>query len=393
VPAWKLVTPRTLDNSEVRDYSWPCVLVFVRTWAPERAFGPGGEHEPGDFVPKRLYMPDGRSVPVCVVKVDKVPDDPQQQPLVGRWPMSWLGGGLPILTRVQELERRATAGCLVTDGHLTYVLTARHACGEPGTRIFSRLRGGEVSIGLSSEKQLTRLPFSQVYADFPGRRSYLTLDVGLVRLDDINDWTSNVYGLPAVGHLADVYEQNLTLKLIDQPVVAFGAATGLLEGRIEALFYRYRSVGGDDHVADFLIAVSRRRRLPHRRRVAGVLREARRGGPRPPAVQPGPAPVPRVAVLRRDGEVPEGEGRGALRRGRRNARALRRRRVPAAARIDVLERRSDAAGRTASSADPARTRPSTSRTACSPPTRRRCSTASSPPSSTSSPRSCRRATG
>lgn len=253
-PLRKVTTPRTLANSQVRDYSWPAVLVFVREWAPESAFAAGGRHQPTDFVPKRLYMPDGRAVPVCVVKVDEVPDDPQEQPLVGRWPMSWLGGGLPIIARVQESERRATAGGLVTDGHLTYVLTARHACGEPGTQIFSRLRGGEVEIGQSSARQLTRLPFSEVYPDFPGRKSYLTLDVGLVRVNDVNDWTSNVYGLPAVGHIADVYEQNLTLKLIDQPVVAFGAASGVLEGSIKALFYRYRSVGGYDYVADFLVA-------------------------------------------------------------------------------------------------------------------------------------------
>jgi hypothetical protein len=248
------VGPRTLGNSSVRDYSWPCILVFIREWLPEKAFGSDGHHAATDLVPKRLYMPDGRAVPVCVVKVEEVADDPQEPTLIGRWPMSWLGGGLPILTRIQEQERRATAGCLVTDGHLTYVLTARHACGEPGTPVFSRLRGGEIEIGESSVKQLTRLPFSEVYTDFPGRKSYLTLDVGLVRLNDVNDWTSNVYGLPAVGHLADIYEQNLTLKLIDQPVVAFGAASGLLNGTIKALFYRYRSVGGYDYVADFLIA-------------------------------------------------------------------------------------------------------------------------------------------
>src|SRR5262249_17342543 len=26
--------PRTLDNSEVRPYSWPCVLAFVERWIP-----------------------------------------------------------------------------------------------------------------------------------------------------------------------------------------------------------------------------------------------------------------------------------------------------------------------------------------------------------------------
>ena len=30
-------TPRTLGNSGVRPYSWPCILVFVKTWADEES--------------------------------------------------------------------------------------------------------------------------------------------------------------------------------------------------------------------------------------------------------------------------------------------------------------------------------------------------------------------
>ena len=155
---------------------------------------------------------------------------------------------------MQGAEYHATAGCLVTDGHLTYALTARHACGEAGTPILSTLRGGRVPVGTSSPKQLTRVPFSEVYPDFPGRRSYCSLDVGLVRLDKVDDWTSNTYGLPPLGPLADVNELNLSLRLIDQPVMGYGAASGLLRGAIKALFYRHRSVGGYDYVGDFLIA-------------------------------------------------------------------------------------------------------------------------------------------
>src|SRR5690349_19333963 len=32
--------PRTLGNSEVRSYSWPCILVFVKDWADEKALKP-----------------------------------------------------------------------------------------------------------------------------------------------------------------------------------------------------------------------------------------------------------------------------------------------------------------------------------------------------------------
>jgi len=76
-----------------------------------------------------------------------------------------------------------------------------------------------------------------------------------VRIDDIKDWTPNVYGLPPIKPLFDIYEQNLSLrKLMDRPVIAMGAASGLLQGKIKAMFYRYRSVGGFDYVSDFLIA-------------------------------------------------------------------------------------------------------------------------------------------
>jgi hypothetical protein len=35
-PRRKLTYPRTLANSEVRDYSWPCILVLVREWIAGR---------------------------------------------------------------------------------------------------------------------------------------------------------------------------------------------------------------------------------------------------------------------------------------------------------------------------------------------------------------------
>jgi hypothetical protein len=56
--------------------------------------------------------------------------------------------------------------------------------------------------------------------------------------------------LPPIKPLFDVYEQNLSLRrLMDQPVVAVGASSGLMHGTIKAMFYRYRSVGGYDYVS------------------------------------------------------------------------------------------------------------------------------------------------
>ncbi|MFC6491601.1 hypothetical protein [Ancylobacter dichloromethanicus] len=94
----------------------------------------------------------------------------------------------------------------------------------------------------------------EVYTDFPGRRTWLTLDIGLVALANLRDWTSQVYGLGALGALADLSERNITLRLIGAKIVAYGAISGRLSGQIKALFYRHRSIGGYDDVSDFLIA-------------------------------------------------------------------------------------------------------------------------------------------
>lgn len=243
---------RRFDNSSVRDYSWPCVLVMVKEWMPESAFG-GRKLHAQDMVPKTLYMPDGRSVPVCVVKV--TPGEERRDSLPHwHWPESLIGGGLPVLINAQQQEKVASIGCLVTDGHTTYALTNRHVCGAEGEEVYSIRRGQKVRIGRASDKQLTRMPFSEVYPDFVVRRTYLNLDIGLIDVDDASDWTSQVYGLGEIGQLADLSEQNITLRLIGAKLVAHGAASGDLKGTIKALFYRYKSVGGYDYVSDFLIA-------------------------------------------------------------------------------------------------------------------------------------------
>jgi hypothetical protein len=246
--------PRTFANSGVRPYSWPCVIVMVDAWVDEDAFTGDGLH-PQDMVPRSLYLPDGRIIPVCVVQVEPVA--PQQRKLAGWiWPEAPIGGGFPLLVKSQGLQRVASVGCLVTDGHTIYALTNRHVCGAPGEPVYARLRGAEVEIGHASSLQLTRRFFTEVYPGFPGNRTYLNLDVGLVEVSDARDWTSSIYGMGPAGALADLNEQNLGLQLIDQPVFAFGAVSGPLQGAIKALFYRYKSVGGYDYVADLMIAPS-----------------------------------------------------------------------------------------------------------------------------------------
>lgn len=244
---------RTLQNSEVRDYSWPCVLAFVTNWVSQDKFGGDGPLRPEDSIPKTLYLPDGRMVPVCIVKVEQGAPDRTRLPN-WLWPSRLFGGGMPIIVNTQAQEHRATAGCLVSDGHTTYLLTSRHVCGLEGEPVFTLSAGERVQIGVASKHHLSRLEFAEVYPEFVGRRTYVNLDVGLIELADLNDWTSQTFGLGPSGALADLNELNITTRLIDAPVIASGAASGRLEGRIKALFYRYKSVGGYDYVSDFLIA-------------------------------------------------------------------------------------------------------------------------------------------
>lgn len=243
--------PRTLLNSEVRPYSWPCVLVFVDQWVNEADMR-RLKLKASDLVPNTLYMPDGTRVPVCVVYAP--PDEVRPeggQPI--HFAESFMGGGYPLSLRVQGQDRFASAGCLVTDGHATYALTNRHVVGEPGEPVYARINGSEVRVGESSDKQLTRVPFCDLFPEWPGKNVYVNFDVGLVKLDDINQWTAQVFGVGTVGKLADFGLHNLSLRLISAPVSAYGAASGAMLGQVFGLFYRYRSVGGTDYVADYLI--------------------------------------------------------------------------------------------------------------------------------------------
>lgn len=247
--------PRTFENSRVLDISWPCILVLVRNWVAAHGFGgPNGKFAAQDMVPKMLFMPDGRMVPVCVVQVQPA-ETIKAAPADIKWPNSAVGGGFPLTVEAQGEHRRASVGCLVTDGHTVYALTNRHVCGRPGSPVSVETRGGAGVIGHAATLQLARLPFTEIYPAFPGRNCYSTLDIGLVEVENLNDWTSQIFGLDApVGPIADLNEMNLGLQMIDQPVVAFGAHSGRLQGRIKALFYRHKSLGGHDYIADFLIA-------------------------------------------------------------------------------------------------------------------------------------------
>ncbi len=246
--------PRTFANAEVRDNSWPCILVLVNDWKASTDFGGDGGLDPSHMVPRILYLADGRAAPVCVVLVTPGVAA-SAAPALEKWPESYIGGGCPIFATVQGETRRASVGCLVSDGHRTYALTNRHVAGEGGTVISASLRGNMTEVGVASEKALTRVAFNDVFPAFNLQRTFLTLDAGLVDVDVAADWTSRPFGIEGdPGAVADLNEANLGAQLIDRPVEAFGAASGHLKGRIKALFYRHKAMAGYDFVSEFLIA-------------------------------------------------------------------------------------------------------------------------------------------
>jgi hypothetical protein len=238
---------RRLDNSEVRPYSWPAILVFVSAWVEPDEFA-----NPESAVPSAVYLSDGRRVPICVIKATLDAQSPESE---ARWlyPGSLLGGGYPVLCDIQGREHFASVGCLVSDGHRVYALTNRHVAGEAGTPIFSILNGNKEQIGVSSALSETRAPFADLYPGWPGKDTYVNLDIGLIDVADLNRWTTQVYGLGEIGALADLDISNLSLRLIGCPVRAHGAAGGQMRGEVCALFYRYKAVGGFEYVADALI--------------------------------------------------------------------------------------------------------------------------------------------
>lgn len=254
--------PKRLHECEVRYYSWPAVLVFVSEWILDRKFGKAGIGS-SDYIPPTIYLPDGREVPVCVVEakpIERVPAAPTDM----AFPQNVIGGGYPLVTRVQGDVHLASIGCLVTDGHKVYALTNRHVAGDPGERVYAIVDGKEIAIGTSSKKQLAGKAFSDIYPGWPGRDVIVNMDVGLVELDDKSLWTAQIYGVGEIGRGADVNVDNLSLQIIGAQVRAYGCASRQMAGQILALFYRYKSSGGFEHITDFLIGPRRNASEPLR---------------------------------------------------------------------------------------------------------------------------------
>jgi hypothetical protein len=175
------------------------------------------------------------------------------------FPDQLIGGGYPIFTDEQEQQHVGSLGCLVSDGDIVYALTNRHVTGEEGRPTYSMLRGQKIQIGTSAKSrleqksQLGKRLFKDVYPGWPGSRSFVNLDAGLIRIDDLNYWTAQVFGIGELGDPVDLNTDTISLDLIGCPVRAFGGGSGELFGEIQALFYRYKSIGGFEYISDLLI--------------------------------------------------------------------------------------------------------------------------------------------
>jgi len=248
-------TERTLANSIVKEWSYPCVLVFVKEWMTQEELV---KQDPDQVVPRYLYLPDGRVIRTCVVLAEK--DEFASAPLQNlAFPAQLVGGGYPLMTDTQEQEHIGSIGCLVTDGDAVYALTNRHVTGirreteSKGRDVFTFVDGKRVKIGETDFNQVGKKSFCDVYPGWAGTQSHLNLDAGLIRVEDVNQWTAQVFGIGEIGDLISLHRNNISLDLIGSPVRAFGGASGELAGKIEALFYRYKSIGGFDYICDLLI--------------------------------------------------------------------------------------------------------------------------------------------
>lgn len=197
-------------------------------------------------------MADGRVVPLCVVLAPPVEAEPPE-PFTPVFPDNWMGGGYPVIADVQNQEHIASIGGMVTDGHLVYAITNRHVTGTAGEVVYSLLGGERVAVGASSRKQISRMPFEKAYPEWPGKNVFVHMDIGLIEVEDATRWTGQVYGIGPTGRMLDLNTDNLSLRLIDRPLRAFGCASGPMHGRVLGMFYRYKTVSGSEYISDFII--------------------------------------------------------------------------------------------------------------------------------------------
>lgn len=293
---------RTLQNSSVKPWSWPCVLVFVRTWQPLKKL------HPDDVIPPFISLSDGRVVPVCTLEAPLYAGDAPRQTGNLTFSSNIVGGGYPVLADVQGTEHIGSLACIVTDGDRYFALTNQHVAGLQGREIYTLVRGARSRIGVAAGAALRKKPFREVFPGFPGHDTQSNLDIGLIELDDAALCTSQVFGLGVLGPLVDFNEHSVSLDWIGVQLVAHGAHSARLEGEVKALFYRYSALNGTDFVSDFLIGGRGNAPLPTAPGDSGTLwcldpaQEAVAGGngkkPKKKQVKPAERAIDRVERYR-----------------------------------------------------------------------------------------------
>jgi hypothetical protein len=103
--------------------------------------------------------------------------------------------------------------------------TNGYVTGEQGEVVYSRLGGKLERIGVSSAKQATRIPFTEIYPGWSGHNVYVNLDVGLIDVDDLDRWTAKVGDIVEVGPLVNLSASSMSLALIGRAVRGYGAAS------------------------------------------------------------------------------------------------------------------------------------------------------------------------
>jgi hypothetical protein len=164
-----------------------------------------------------------------------------------------IGGGYSCLRTSQGITREGTIGCLVERDGNYFALTNRHVAGPDEGPIEAVIRGERTEIGTADPRAVSRVPMAELFPGWSGGQTLINLDAGLIRVSDVQAWTSQVYGIGEVAEPFDATTASLSLDIIGCPLRAFGGASGVLEGEVQALFVRYKTLNGFEYVTDLLI--------------------------------------------------------------------------------------------------------------------------------------------
>ncbi|WP_148714726.1 hypothetical protein [Chitinolyticbacter meiyuanensis] len=242
--------PRTLDNSDFKPWSWPCVLVFVNEWLDKETIA----RHPELSVPPVLYLPDGRQVRTCPILVEKRQNNLPPAETTA-FASDNFGPGFQVYVADQGSTRMGVASAIVEDGASAYALASRHLVADvdPGSAVFALPRGKRLDIGRVTSRAVDTLPLQEVYPGFAGRSSRLTLDAALVKLDSVASISSQYVDVGRMGELVDISADKMSLSLIGCPVFSVLPGGHRVEGIVHGLFYRHATLGGVDSLSEFLI--------------------------------------------------------------------------------------------------------------------------------------------